>query len=286
MSPEITSPNPPIAPTDNSDYSQWSPEANKVERSFTDDASRMIARAEGKYQDPTERAMLAREFIGKIAEATNKGLIVSSVDGLPYDKSIIDSQFDKLSRQLSGRPGKGEEKMANPLSLIPNSLELRNAFREILTGSEAMAGPFAEVLEEDRLERLRKIKEARSVGKQALAASEVKSSELITEIPKSILNSGGSELEPALRGSSYSVEELAPATSRELMEKLTDGFSENDVDSLYRFARSRMNRLQAQKAGDDSLSTVYYRQMNADLNAMPAQVRAVSTQFAGYFDRL
>lgn len=74
-------------------------------------------------------------------------------------------------------------------------------------------------------------------------------------------------------------------TPQELMDKLTEGMSEEDKSALMSYAYAREDKASAQKNGDGEASTSAGYDMGSAIKLMSALANDLKSRFADYYDR-
>lgn len=74
-------------------------------------------------------------------------------------------------------------------------------------------------------------------------------------------------------------------TPQELMDKLTEGMSEEDKSALMSYAYAREDKASAQKNGDGEASTSAGYDMGSAIKLMSAVANDLKSRFADYYDR-
>lgn len=255
-------------------------------------ADRRANPAEGiepKWSDPNEQLGMMHNFVDGVLAAADRGELASS-QGVPYSREQIQRSFDDLSEALNSSNDEGKaQRVADALMGFPRAEGVRSGVRTLMHG-ENTSGVLADYLTDSMTARKmeqaknpRRSSEAiRKVGDSTARAAGLESPALITGVPNAIMQPKPSIAE--MMGDTPRTEQ-EPMSIDEQIDAMTSGLPEDQVDALFRYARNKALKREAQDSGDNQASILAEQQKGQAYRTMSPDTKAIADRLAGLYAR-
>lgn len=254
------------------------PEASN-ETPYLTRVEEVISEAAASDRQTDSRFQAVDTFIDEVIQAARSGEISGS-RGTYTEAQMLDQllAFREAAYSKTVESAGENQQAVDAFMLIPKAGGLRTAFRS-MWANEATHRVLEESLklhDPEFQETLKPTADPEKVGEATLAAVGIEQP-MIDKVPDSIINPEQpveTELAPE------AASEVRKISKQEYLDKLTDGFSENDIQNLKAYAKAKAAQNRAEAAKEFDNKAHYKRETYDYFKALPKDVQKIANQYA------